>query len=67
MRTISILNSFASFDLKSRYQAIPWDEVRGMRNRFAHDYSHVDRVIEHDLSVLESLADDYLEDAGLAD
>lgn len=61
-----------SFDLKSRYQAIPWDEVRGMRNRFAHDYSHVDRVImwqtiEHDLSVLESLADDYLEDADLAD
>lgn len=59
-----------SFDLKSRYSSVPWDEVRGMRNRFAHDYSHVDRVIvwhtiAHDLSALESVADDYIADNGL--
>lgn len=43
-RVLEEANSL-SFDLKMRHRDIPWDQVRGMRNRLAHDYSHVNREV----------------------
>ena len=34
-----------SFEVKSTYPEVPWDAVHGLRNRLAHDYSHMDRAI----------------------
>lgn len=34
-----------SFNIKMRHQDIPWDQVRGMYKRLAHNYSHVDREV----------------------
>lgn len=59
-----------SFELKSTHPEIPWDQVRGMRNRFAHDYAHLDRktvwlTINDGFGDLEALADSYIEQNGL--
>ncbi len=56
--------------------AVPNDElsilssVRGMRNRLAHDYSHVDRAIVWEtisdgIEELDRIAKDYIEKRGL--
>lgn len=56
--------------------AVPNDDlsilssVRGMRNRLAHDYSHVDRAIVWEtisdgIEELDRIAKDYIEKRGL--
>lgn len=60
-----------SFETKSSYAQIPWDQVRGMRNRLVHDYSHIDRevvwsTIVNDIDELDRIAKDYIEAHGLA-
>ena len=56
--------------------AVPNDDlsilssVRGMRNRLAHDYSHVDRAvvwetISDGIEELDRIAKDYIEKRGL--
>lgn len=50
--------------------AMPNDAVRGMRNRLAHDYSHVDRAIVWEtisdgIDELGRIAEDYIEKHGL--
>ena len=59
-----------SFEVKSEYSEVPWDAVRGMRNRLAHDYSHVDRAIvwetiSNGIDELGRIAGDYVEKRGL--
>lgn len=59
-----------SFEVKSEYSEVPWDAVRGMRNRLAHDYSHVDRAvvwetISDGIDELGRIAGDYVEKRGL--
>lgn len=29
-------------DIKEKYTEVPWNEIRGMRNRIAHEYFEVD-------------------------
>jgi uncharacterized protein with HEPN domain len=47
---------------KSRHPAIPWDEIKGLRNRISHGYSKIDHEIiwaivsSSDLSEIETLA-----------
>lgn len=62
--------SSLSFETKTAYPEIPWDAVRGMRNRLAHDYSHVDRAIVWEtisggIEGFERIAKDYIEKRGL--
>ena len=62
--------SSLSFEVKSIYPEVPWDAVRGMRNRLAHDYSHVDRVIvwetiSNGIDELNRVAEDYIAKHGL--
>lgn len=57
-----------SFETQSRYPEIPWTQIRGMRNRFAHEYFNLNReiawkVIKDDLQPLKSLARDYLDNS----
>lgn len=33
---------------KEMFPTIPWELIRGMRNRIVHDYSHIDAVIVWD-------------------
>ena len=47
-----------------------WGSVRGMRNRLAHDYSHVNRAIVWEtisdgIEELDRIAKDYIEKRGL--
>jgi uncharacterized protein with HEPN domain len=30
-----------SAELKNRYSTIPWVDIKGLRNRLVHDYSHI--------------------------
>ena len=32
-------------DIKSKYPKVPWNEIRGMRNRVTHEYFEVDENI----------------------
>lgn len=55
-----------SFETQCAYPNIPWTSIRGMRNRFAHEYFDLNReiawgVIDNDLPKLKAMADDYLE------
>jgi len=48
-----------SDDIKSKYPSIPWRQVRGLRNRIAHDYTGIDYemvfdVIHNDLPTLKT-------------
>ena len=68
-RVLEEANSL-TFQTKSAYPDIPWDLVRGMRNRLAHDYSHIDRLIVWEtvrdgFPLLETMARDYLASRGL--
>lgn len=54
-----------TFSTKTMYPDIPWDQIRGMRNRLAHDYSHIDRrtvwdTVQYNLATLGEMADDYI-------
>lgn len=34
-----------SFETQSSYPDIPWTQIRGMRNRFAHEYFNLNREV----------------------
>lgn len=45
-------------DIKEKFKSIPWNEIRGMRNRITHEYFEVDEnllweTIQNDFPVLE--------------
>lgn len=45
-------------DIKNRYPAVPWNEIRGMRNRITHEYFEVDinllwETVQTDLPTLK--------------
>lgn len=47
-----------SEELRSKYPAVPWREIIGMRNTLVHGYFNVDweqvwNAVEHDLPVLQ--------------
>ena len=44
-------------DLKAEYSNIPWKNIKGMRNRIAHDYRGLDPTIPYNIikNYLESL------------
>ena len=55
-----------SDDLRSRYAAVPWRAIIGMRNTLIHGYFDVDRdavwaVVENDLGKLRSAVELILE------
>ena len=62
LRNIGLIGVAASRIPKEVYQAhpeIPWNEIRGLRNRLAHTYEHVDdqiiwSVIQEGIPTLES-------------
>jgi len=46
-------------ELKARYPHIPWQDIRGMRNKLIHEYGHVDpdlvwAAVRQDLPTLEA-------------
>ncbi|MCU0340944.1 MAG: DUF86 domain-containing protein [Spirosomaceae bacterium] len=48
-----------SDELKSKYSTINWLQIRGFRNRIAHDYIGIDRfitfdIIQHELPILKA-------------
>lgn len=52
------------FDTMRKFPTIPWDAIRGMRNRIAHDYSNTSdrytwQAIIDDFPVLESVCLEY--------
>lgn len=56
----------------NRYPDIPWDQIRGLRNRIAHAYGDLDaaamwEVASRDLDSLEAASRAFLEEEGLAD
>lgn len=55
---------------KIEFPDIPWDAIRGLRNRLAHDYSGTDHLsiweaLVHDLDELEVMCVAYAERRGL--
>lgn len=55
---------------KIAHASLPWDELRGMRNRLAHDYpgTNFDMVwetFEEGIPLLEKLCRDYAESTGI--
>lgn len=38
-------------DFKQRYSELPWQAIKGMRNRIVHDYGDVDLTIVYDTVV----------------
>lgn len=55
-------------DLCSRYPAIPWRQIAGLRNVLAHQYLGVDlplvwQVVEHQLAELRAAVESDLSDA----
>jgi len=58
-------SSFRSF-----YSQLPWDRIRGFRNRIVHEYFGIDylivwTIIENDLEELIDQIDEILKDRGL--
>ena len=56
-----------TFDTKAEYPAIPWEQVRGMRNAIAHAYFSLDlptvwRTIQDDLPELKKVCEQYAAD-----
>lgn len=54
-----------SFETQSSYPDIPWTQIRGMRNRFAHECFNLNRevarsVIENDLEPLQTMTQSFL-------
>ena len=48
-----------SNQLKSEYSTVSWKQVKGLRNRIAHDYTGIDYevvfdIVQHDLPILKS-------------
>jgi uncharacterized protein with HEPN domain len=56
-----------SFDIVSEYDAVPWEKVRGMRNRIFHDYDRVKNevvwgTIAGDISILKQYCEKIISD-----
>lgn len=65
---IEIIGEAAAYitdETKRQLDLIPWDEIRGMRNRLAHEYFAVDLnivwdTVETDLSLLIQVLSEYV-------
>lgn len=60
-----------TFDTMSRYPNIPWDQIRGMRNRMVHEYFNFDRryladALEEGVPELIEFCKEYARDGGMA-
>jgi len=61
LRRIGVMGEAVGYlpdDLKKKHPEVPWQEIKGMRNKLVHDYGHVDldlvwAVVEKDLPHLE--------------
>jgi uncharacterized protein with HEPN domain len=56
-----------SDETKTKYSSIPWRQVRGLRNRIAHDYTGIDYemvfdVIRNDLPSFQSAIENILKE-----
>ena len=56
-----------SKELKERYQEIPWDQIKGLRNALVHDYLNVTHgviveILSDDLPVLKRVVQKMRED-----
>jgi uncharacterized protein with HEPN domain len=48
VRNLEILGEAAkqlSAEFKTRYPAIPWSQIAGLRNRIVHDYAGIDQQL----------------------
>lgn len=43
-------------NIKEKYNSIPWNEIRGMRNRITHEYFEVDEAL-----LWETIKTDFIE------
>lgn len=73
MNVYRILEEATNLDFETQfaYSQVPWNAVRGMRNRFAHDYGSVDaaivwETIERGFPTLFTMAESYLDERGLS-
>lgn len=56
-----------SDDLKEKYPALPWIEMRGLRNRMIHNYDDIDytiiwNVLKNELPVLISQVEEIIDE-----
>ena len=47
------LSGHLSEDFRNQHPELPWNQIRGMRNWFAHDYGNMDSV-----SIWNTIAED---------
>jgi len=48
IRTLEVIGESSnrvSHEIKSKYPALPWHKMRGMRNRIVHNYDNIDYMI----------------------
>ncbi len=61
LRRIGVIGEAVGYlpaELKEQYPQVPWQDIKGMRNKLIHDYGHVDlelvwAVVQKDLPLLE--------------
>ena len=58
------------FETQFAYPHVPWSAIRGMRNRFAHDYGSVNpavvwETVRDGFPTLLEMANDYIDQRGL--
>ncbi|MDF7821905.1 DUF86 domain-containing protein [Runella sp. MFBS21] len=61
-----------SDEIKTKYSSIPWRQVRGLRNRIAHDYTGIDYemvfdVVSNDLPTFKTALEAILKEGFAAD
>lgn len=66
IQQIGELAKLLSHELKTRYDKMPWSDIRGMRNMMAHgywkmSYKEIWNVIENDIPELKSYCQKILE------
>jgi uncharacterized protein with HEPN domain len=67
LQQIGELSKKLSDDVKSRFNKINWADIRGLRNRIAHDYEGINwqivwETIEEDIPKLLSYTEEILKD-----
>jgi uncharacterized protein with HEPN domain len=72
MNVYRVLEEASNIDFETQvvYRHVPWNSIRGMRNRFAHDYGGVNpaivwETVQTGFPVILDMANDYIERRGL--